>query len=172
MDLFVAQGYTATTIDQIAESAGLSKRSFFRYFASKEELIIVAQDALGDRLAEALADHTPRTATWDALRRALHVVADEIDAHPKRSIVLLRMLADTPELRAGQLEKHSRWRDKLALRLRESAPPPRDDLTPLALAGAAIACYQAAQTAWLADGAARRLGDRLDEAMRVVEALG
>jgi AcrR family transcriptional regulator len=59
-DLFVAQGYDETTIDDIAAAAGLSRRTLFRYFASKEDLVLGKYEILGD------ANPAPR-ASWDAI---------------------------------------------------------------------------------------------------------
>src|SRR5207247_3413148 len=54
-DLFVEKGYDETTIDDLAAAAGMSKRTFFRYFASKEELVVGKYEILGEQLAEDLA---------------------------------------------------------------------------------------------------------------------
>jgi AcrR family transcriptional regulator len=52
MDLFASQGYEETTIAQVAQAAGMSERSFFRYFSSKRELALVNQGEYGRELAE------------------------------------------------------------------------------------------------------------------------
>src|SRR6266568_401324 len=54
-DLFVEKGYDETTIDDLAAAAGMSKRTFFRYFASKEELVMGKYEFFGQQLAEDLA---------------------------------------------------------------------------------------------------------------------
>src|SRR6266571_6185325 len=53
--LFVEKGYDETTIDDLAAAAGMSKRTFFRYFASKEELVMGKYEVLGEQLAEDLS---------------------------------------------------------------------------------------------------------------------
>src|SRR4051812_32379863 len=55
VDLFVEKGYDETTIDDLAAAAGMSKRTFFRYFASKEELVMGKYEVFGEQLAEDLA---------------------------------------------------------------------------------------------------------------------
>ena len=47
LDLFAAQGYATTTIEQIADAAGVSRRTFFRYFSCKEAIVVFAMDAYG-----------------------------------------------------------------------------------------------------------------------------
>ena len=69
--LFAEQGFEATTVDQIAEAAGMSRRTFFRYFAGKDELLLErlaeADAEIADRLRERPADEP----AWPALRAAL-----------------------------------------------------------------------------------------------------
>jgi AcrR family transcriptional regulator len=180
MDLFAAHGYESTTIDQVASAAGLSKRSFFRYFSSKEELVLGNQDAIGARLADALAARPGTEPPWTALRRAFDFVIASIDEHPARAMALIKMLHETPDLHAGQLEKQSLWRDMLAPHLAghlSPIPGTEDDTgvevdpRPLAIAGAALACYQGAQVSWLAARGQIRMSDLLDTAMESVGAM-
>jgi len=65
-DLFVEKGYDETTIDDLAAAAGMSKRTFFRYFASKEELVVGKYEILGEQLAE---DRPPARPTNPSGRR-------------------------------------------------------------------------------------------------------
>jgi AcrR family transcriptional regulator len=55
VDLFTEQGYDATTVAQIAERAGVTKSTFFRYFPDKRELLVAGQETLGRLLAEGIA---------------------------------------------------------------------------------------------------------------------
>jgi AcrR family transcriptional regulator len=55
VDLFTEQGYDATTVAQIAERAGVTKSTFFRYFPDKRELLVAGQGMLSDLLAEGIA---------------------------------------------------------------------------------------------------------------------
>src|SRR6185369_972906 len=92
MALFAQQGYEATTIDELAQAAGMSKRTFFRYFGSKEDLVLGNQESIGGELAAALAARPASEPAWPALRRAFDLVLDRMDASPDRAAVLLRML--------------------------------------------------------------------------------
>ncbi len=113
MSLFAEQGYDVTTIDQIASAAGLSKRSFFRYFASKEQVILGNFETFGRALAAAVQQRPPREDAWLALRRAFDLIEERNRLDPARTLVLLRMLHETPALKAAHLEKQSRWRELL-----------------------------------------------------------
>lgn len=74
VDLFVEQGYDATTVAQIAERAGVTKSTFFRYFPDKRELLVAGQETLSrllaDGIAEAPADSGPLDAVAAGLVRA------------------------------------------------------------------------------------------------------
>jgi AcrR family transcriptional regulator len=62
VDLFTEQGYDATTVAQIAERAGVTKSTFFRYFPDKRELLVAGQQTLSQLLTEGIAE-APETAT-------------------------------------------------------------------------------------------------------------
>jgi AcrR family transcriptional regulator len=74
VDLFTEQGYDATTVTQIAERAGVTKSTFFRYFPDKRELLVAGQETLcrllAEGIAEAPADATPLAAVAAGLTRA------------------------------------------------------------------------------------------------------
>jgi AcrR family transcriptional regulator len=59
LKLFAAQGYEATTLDAIAAEAGISRRTFFHYFKSKDDILISMQSGLGKQLAAELARRKP-----------------------------------------------------------------------------------------------------------------
>ncbi|MEU8803264.1 helix-turn-helix domain-containing protein [Spirillospora sp. NPDC048819] len=174
MALFARQGYDATTVEEVAQAAGMSKRSFFRYFDSKEDLVLGNQESIGEEVAQALAGRPADEPPWPALRRAFDLVVERMDSAPDRALILLRMLNDTPGLMASQLARRSRWRELLVPHLHarltpEGASP--HDPRPLALAGAALACYEATQATWLASGGTLSVGLLLDDAMSAVAPL-
>ena len=84
-DLFLEHGYESTTVDQIAAAAGMSKRTFFRYFASKDDLVIGKYDLFGDRIAEALDARPADEPVWDSLRRVFDLTLDYVQDDHARS---------------------------------------------------------------------------------------
>src|SRR2546421_6247681 len=74
VDLFTEQGYDATTVAQIAERAGVTKSTFFRYFSDKREVLVAGQEALSRLLTEGIAQApdgaTPLAAVAAGLERA------------------------------------------------------------------------------------------------------
>lgn len=172
-DLFLEHGYEETTVDQIVAAAGMSKRTFFRYFASKDDLVIGKYDLLGDQLAEALAKRPDDEPVWQSLRHVLDLTVGYVqnEADRIRSDAMERIMRSTPTLNAGYLDKMSRMQQLLVQGVRErlsrtnSLPLPPDDPRPAALVGAAFACLTAARTTWLASDQARPFGELLDESM-------
>ncbi|MGX7677973.1 TetR/AcrR family transcriptional regulator [Jatrophihabitans sp. DSM 45814] len=175
MDLFVEHGYDEITIEQIACAGGLSKRSFFRYFASKEDLVLGGFERIGQRLARKLVERPDDEPAWLALRRSFDYLVELNNADPQRSLLLYRMLHETPALKAGQLEKQSRWRELLAPPLARHLPAAefawQGDPRAYAIVAAALACHDSALVAWVANDAKVSLHDLIDATMSAVAPL-
>jgi AcrR family transcriptional regulator len=150
--LFVERGYEATTVDAIAEAAGLSKRSFFRYFASKEDLVMGKYDAMGDQLKARLTARPADEPVWTALRRMFDdVVAYTTDqGNSARMGEMERIVSASPTLNAAYLHRLDQMQAEIARIVRdredEAGRPRADrDPSPEALVGAAFACLGAAR---------------------------
>src|SRR3974390_889971 len=73
--LFFDRGFEGVTVDEIVSAAGVSRRTFFRYFETKEDALLADYPELNARLSEALEVTTPDHA-MDAIRAGLHGMAD------------------------------------------------------------------------------------------------
>ncbi len=98
LKLFLEKGYDATTLDAIAAAAGISRRTFFYYFKSKEDVLLAWQDggfsqALRVAMLEESADHDP----LDAARDCLLALASRYES--EESITADRLLRSTEALR-------------------------------------------------------------------------
>jgi AcrR family transcriptional regulator len=172
-DLFVEHGYDATTVDQIAAAAGMSKRTFFRYFASKDDLVIGKYDLFGDKMADALTTRPADEPVWQSLRRVFDIVVGYMEDPQQRARndAMERIVQSTPTLNAGYLQKVSRMQRLLVDGVRARLTNPQADLSdprPAAIVGAAFACLIAAQTTWSACGQNRPFTELLDESMAAV----
>jgi AcrR family transcriptional regulator len=171
MTLFLERGYERTTVEQIALAAGVSRRSFFRYFESKEDVLAVAFADTGAGIAEALRGRPSGESAWLALRRSFDLLVADIDTEP-RTLQLARIMLESPALRPGQERKRSTWTgalaDALEPRLRAGA---ERSLRAAALGGAALACLATAQSAWVEDEGRTPFGVLLDAAMAAVAPL-
>lgn len=168
-DLFVQRGYDATTVDEIAAEVGMSQRSFFRYFGSKEDVVLEKFERVGTMLADELAKRPATETAWAALRRAFDVIVLPAERDPRHGLVLLRITSQAPALRARVLEEQTRWQELLAPLVAQRLQPPADaGLSPTALTAAALACLVVANAAWLRGDGTEPLGRLLDEAMNAV----
>ena len=177
--LFVERGYDATTIDDIADAAGLSRRSVFRYFSSKEDIIVGKFGFIGETIADVLQARPEGEPVWESLRHALDVLVPYVDDPAKRDMAepIQRIVFTTPELLASYLQKldHIQASCELVLRDRaaaQCAPLAPADPRPRSVVGAAFSCLIAAQHAWLADNATQTFATCLDRAMTAVTPTG
>ena len=100
-DLFVMKGFDHTTVEEIAQAADISPRTFFRYFATKEEVVMSFLWLKVDKLLASLAVRP----SDESLLESVQVVfrSTEADSDVDRDRQLLRLLATTPSLRARWL---------------------------------------------------------------------
>jgi AcrR family transcriptional regulator len=117
--LFREQGYENTTVAEIAERAGLTKRTFFRYFADKREVLFYGSEELTGLFTSAVASAPAGATALEAASAALDAVAPVFDERRAFSLVRQEIVAATPELQERELIKMSRLADAVAGALRE-----------------------------------------------------
>jgi AcrR family transcriptional regulator len=173
--LFVEQGYEATTIDDIAAAVGMSQRSVFRYFPTKEDIVVGKFDFVADEMLGALRARPADEPVWESLRRVFDLLVPYVDAPGKHEVAepMQRIVFSTPPLFASYLQKLQQMQDAVVTALQERAaaagtPYPDEDPAPRALTGAAFGCLIAAQHSWLAGGATATFADTLDRAMAAI----
>lgn len=150
--LFLEHGFEETTVDQVVAAAGISRRSFFRYFGTKEDIVFGDLAEQGPVILEALRARPDDEPIWDALRHAFGVLSTLVN--PERGAAIGRLVTSSPALRAAHLEKHLRWQQVLAPEVERrvgtgDAPP---GLVGEAIVATALACLDAATAAWLDQG--------------------
>lgn len=168
IDLFVERGYEETTIDDICAVAGISRSSFFRYFRSKEDVLLSEVADLGQSLLAALRDRPDTEAPWVALRRAMRPLIEQYADKSERILRSARLARTTPALATFHQDKLARFgqllRPEVARRLGPGLDDPGDP-RPAALIAAALACLDAAVAAWAAADGAPPLAQLFDRAM-------
>ena len=166
-DLFLEHGYEQTTVDQIAAAAGMSKRTFFRYFPSKDDLVIGKYDLFGDRMADALDARPADEPVWESLRRVFDIALDYVqdDRQRARNDAMEHIVQSTPQLTARYLEKLQRVQALLIGRVAERLALSATDPRPAAIVAAAFACMQTARASWLGSDQSQPFDTFLDDAM-------
>jgi AcrR family transcriptional regulator len=114
LGLFLESGFEAITAADIAVAAGISQRSFFRYFSTKDDVLISGSVDLGARVRDALVERPLEESTWASLRAALAPLAASTVTDRQRSLDMLRVIMSTATLRARHLEKHLAWEQLLS----------------------------------------------------------
>uniref|UniRef100_UPI001F5FEA57 TetR family transcriptional regulator n=1 Tax=Actinomadura roseirufa TaxID=2094049 RepID=UPI001F5FEA57 len=136
MGLFAERGYAATTVEDIAAAAGLSKRSFFRYFPSKEDVVFGDAGDVAGRVAAAVRERPAGEAPWACLRAVLREWQGPIhDA--RRGVAALRLIEATPVLRARLHREREELLGQVAAALRERPGAALDAFTADLLTAAA-----------------------------------
>src|SRR4051794_6195124 len=167
--LFAERGFQHVTVDDIVSSAGVSRRTFFRYFDTKEDALLADYPQLSDRLRQALASDPADVPVPAAIRRALHTLADwyleRRDAVLARSDVIRG--SSTPAAR--NLELLSQWEavvaQVVAIKLGEDAA----GLVPRTISASTIAAFRAALSQWVRSGGDDDLHALMDTAFDIVE---
>jgi len=173
--LFVEKGYAATTIDDIAAEIGMSPRSVFRYFPTKEAIVVGKFDLVAEEMLRTLLDRPNEEPVWTSLRRIFDLLVPYVDAPGKSEVAdpMQRIVFATPALLASYLEKLHLMQDAAEAAIRDRAraagtPYAEGDPAPRALVGAAFGCLIAAQRSWLASSTRHTFAEALDHAMTIV----
>jgi AcrR family transcriptional regulator len=168
--LFLEKGFDNTTVDEIAAAAGLSRTSFFRYFATKEDVVLGHLEEVGQRALDALVARPDDEHVWTALRHAFASAIHDSAALPEQGLSVVRMLNATTSLKTRQLGKQLGWLDLLVPEAgrRLGGPQTAHDPRPGALVAAALGCFNAAVEQWAAAEGAIELSALLDQAMNFV----
>jgi AcrR family transcriptional regulator len=170
--LFRDQGYTATTVEQIAAAAEVSPSTFFRYFPTKEDLVL--QDDMDTRLIEALEQQPPDLGAVAAVRAATKQVfasytAADVDVLTETT----RLTMTVPEVRARAMDEFARSIAVVAEAVARRAGRPADDLAVRTVAGAIIGVIMAITLPWEGWTEQASFEDsfaRIDEGLALLEA--
>ncbi|MEW2134257.1 TetR family transcriptional regulator [Streptomyces sp. NPDC005435] len=165
LELFDASGFDQVTVADIARAAGISQRSFFRYFGNKEDVVFGDRVPSAEEVRDELCRHLDGQPAWDALRATFVTAAGQMDAEAGRWKRATRVICHTPALRARYLEKHLAWTGLLVPEIAERLEPGGPDarLKARTMVGAALACFDVALERWSDDGEDRTLAALVGE---------
>jgi TetR/AcrR family transcriptional regulator, regulator of mycofactocin system len=167
--LFSAQGYDQTTVDQIAAEAGVSRRTFFRYYDSKTAVLWGAFDQEVAVIADLLRSAPPERPVMDAVREAV-VAANHYRPQDVPELRLrMRLIASVPEIGASAAVHYDAWERAVIEFVAERTGQPPHGLYPLAVGRATLAVCRAAYEHW-SDRADADLTVYLDAALRALAA--
>jgi AcrR family transcriptional regulator len=167
--LFAEQGYDATTVEQIAAAAEVSPSTFFRYFPTKEDVVLA--DEYDPMLIAAFEKVPPDVPPAAALRQAMRSAFDEIDAAERaRVLERTKLSLSVPAVRARTLENLAATINMLAEPVARRLGREPDDFGVRTLVGSLLGALIVAVFEWVDSDGARDLGDLADEALAHLEA--
>jgi AcrR family transcriptional regulator len=165
--VFADRGYDAVTVEEAATAVGVSRATFFRYFPTKEDVVVTAVESGHPDYAAALAAvPVGAHSGWGLARAALELLVVDVETNPRGRRERMRIIGDQPSLRARFVERRQRLVAEYAAALTARTG---DADEAIVLASAASAALDVAWHEWAADDA---LGFRaaVDSAFRRLEA--
>ncbi len=168
LELYAERGYEQTTVQDIAERAGVTERTFFRYFADKREVLFDSSHQLERRAAAAVADAPADASPLDVAGRAVVAASAVLDDRREHARARAAVVSATPALQERELLKMAALGDGLAAALRD-----RGDAEPAATLAAqsAVTAFRVGFAAWIDGDAPGTLGERVAEALAGLRAL-
>ncbi|MGW7536924.1 TetR/AcrR family transcriptional regulator [Amycolatopsis sp. NPDC054798] len=165
-DLFERNGYDETTVADIAAAAEIGTRTFFSYFASKEELVFPDGDSRVQAMRDALANRSPDDRPIDLLVRVLSDGGEvSNDIVGRLTPLRMRLMQTVPALQGRALQLQFDTERRIAELLAEAFPDQLDDLSARALTGAFAGAVRGASQAML-DRTGELTADQRNEAIR------
>ncbi len=169
VELFRTRGYEDTTVDDIAAAAGVGRRTFFRYFRSKEDAVSPDHETALARVAEVFETAHPTEPTASLVLRAGETVFDIYADDPGLSVERFRLTHEVPVLRDRESASVDHYRRLFTRHLRRRfADDPDGDLRAAVIGAAVVAAHNLALRSWLADGAPAESLDACRERFRQV----
>jgi AcrR family transcriptional regulator len=159
--LFIERGYDAATLDDIAREAGISRRTFFYYFKSKDDILLSMQSGLGDTLAAALRNEPLHKRPLDAVRDAAIKICA---SYPAGDLIKLdRIMRSSEAVQARKQASYIQHEATLFAALRERWPKPEREAALRLVAMVAIGALRLSLEALNREGGKRPLVRLLQE---------
>jgi TetR/AcrR family transcriptional regulator, regulator of mycofactocin system len=167
--LFAERGFERTTVDQIASAAGVSRRTYFRYYTAKSDVLWHEFDREVDTIRQLLAETPEDLSVMDAVRRAV-LAANHYRAEDVPELrVRMSLIGTVPELTASATVHYEAWERAVSDFVARRTGHPAGSLYPLAVGRSVLATCRAAYDRWAARADAD-LAVYLDAALRALAA--
>jgi AcrR family transcriptional regulator len=166
--LFIADGYEATTLDAITEAVGISRRTFFYYFKSKEEILLAWQSGLPDSVRVAVLAESSARSPLDATRNALLKLTAHFNS--ENAVVIDRILRSNEQLRASNYAKYLNMEQAAFEALCVLWPQPERRKALRVVAMVSLGALRLAIDRWGEESGQRQLADHLEDVFASLKA--
>src|SRR5258708_16015666 len=169
MALFLERGFEATTLDEIASAADISRRSFFHYFASKEDVVFAWQEESTAALIAAVAARPANESMLTAAENAISAMVRQLE--PGEAMAMAQLKRDNPALQARDQVKYEKLERALAEALGKRAGHKTERLQARLVAMIATGAMRIGGELWAAEGAREKpeaLAKRTFAAIRAI----
>ena len=150
MHLFAERGYDDVTVDEIAAASGISRRTLFRYFATKGDVVFAWTETMTDVLREMVAQASRSDRPGPAMCHAFATVIERVGSTPEEGFAFVKLIEQSPALRQHSLRKYAAWEESIIEAWHDHLPQGRDRfLASRVLARSSIAAFRSALDEWL-----------------------
>ena len=172
--LFGERGFEGVTVDEIVAAAGVSRRTFFRYFDTKEDALLADYPELHIRLTETLeriviVDPVTPDDPLAPVRSGLHVLADWYLERSEAVLERSRVIRETLPLAARNLEFLSQWERAITAMLSSRIGCESNTLLARTAAAAMVGAFRAALSQWVRSSGTEDLHALIDQALDLVQ---
>jgi AcrR family transcriptional regulator len=148
-DLFQTKGYEATTVAEIARAANVSRRTFFRYFPTKDALLFIDNSDHLERFRELLGAREPGDSSFDPISRACLALAEEYMHDRDQILARARIIESSPGLSKQERQQDLLWEQAITQALlADRQPSPLAERRARMLAGATFGAMRATMVEW------------------------
>ena len=151
LELFAARGFAEVSVDDVAQAAGIGRRTLFRYYASKNAIPWGDFDTHLAHLRDLLDNVDPRVPLGQALRAALLAFNTFEESETVRHRQRMRVILQTAELQAYSMTMYAGWRDVIAGFVARRSGAKTSDLLPQTVAWTMLGVALSAYEHWLSD---------------------
>ncbi len=164
--LFIEKGIDATTLDEIAAMAGISRRTFFHYFKSKDDILLSLQKGMGEMIAEQVRQADDTASPVDAIRQAMIAVCADVPFDDM--IAIDELMRSSPAVQARKQASYIEHERILHAALRERWPDPAREMALRLVAMLAIGASRLAMESLGREGEKRSLTELLNTAFEAL----
>lgn len=168
INLFIKQGYEATTLDEIAAAAGISRRTFFYYFDSKDDILLSLQSSVGDMIIAAVRNTPSGGSPRSVVRQAILQICGSIS--PEDMIAIDKLMRSNKAVQARKQASYIQQENALFEALRERWPEPEKEMALRLLAMSAVGAMRLSADAFNRAAGAQTLVYFLNKTFDTLEA--